>query len=76
MFKVRNNFLGLLNQETHEELAERKGLHVVKLSPHHHYLPEIVASPKYSQLKKEDEITPKEVRVYQCFTVIIDNLQF
>uniref|UniRef100_A0A7E4W5P4 Small ribosomal subunit protein uS5m n=1 Tax=Panagrellus redivivus TaxID=6233 RepID=A0A7E4W5P4_PANRE len=44
---------GLLNQETHEQLAERKGLHVVELKPERQYYPEVVASPILSTLKTE-----------------------
>lgn len=49
---------GLLNQETHQHLAERKGLHVVEMSPLRHYLPQIVASPISSNVKTEEEISP------------------
>ncbi|MFH4977782.1 hypothetical protein AB6A40_004491 [Gnathostoma spinigerum] len=51
---------GLLNQETHQRLAERKGLHVVEMSPHRHFLPEIVASPIFTKLKTEDELLPMD----------------
>ncbi|CAB3397934.1 unnamed protein product [Caenorhabditis bovis] len=47
---------GLLNQETHQQLAERKGLHVVEMSPSRHFLPQIVASPISTELKVEDEL--------------------
>ncbi|KAJ1351132.1 28S ribosomal protein S5, mitochondrial [Parelaphostrongylus tenuis] len=47
---------GLLNQETHQQLAERKGLHVVEMSPSRHFLPQIVASPVLTPLKGEDDI--------------------
>ncbi|VDO66906.1 unnamed protein product [Onchocerca flexuosa] len=53
-------FSGLLNQETHQQLAERKKLHVVELSPHKRYFPIKVASPLYSELRAEREIEPKE----------------
>lgn len=51
---------GLLNQETHKQLAERKGLHVVEMSPNRNYLPEIIASPINTQLKKDEEVLPIE----------------
>jgi hypothetical protein len=54
---------GLLNQETHKQLAERKGLHVVEMNPNRGYLPEIVASPITTQLKNDDEMTEEEVRI-------------
>ncbi|MCP9259261.1 Protein sel-1 protein [Dirofilaria immitis] len=53
-------FIGLLNQETHQQLAERKKLHVVELSPHKRYFPIKVASPFYSELRTERDIKSKE----------------
>ncbi|KJH52375.1 ribosomal protein S5 domain protein [Dictyocaulus viviparus] len=47
---------GLLNQETHQQLAERKGLHVVEMSPSRHFLPQVVASPILTPLKSEDDL--------------------
>ncbi|CAI5451849.1 unnamed protein product [Caenorhabditis angaria] len=47
---------GLLNQETHQQLAERKGLHVVEMSPSRHFLPQIVASPISTDLKTEEAL--------------------
>lgn len=49
---------GLLNQETHQQLAERKGLHVVEMKPQRHYFPQIVASPIQTPLKSQDEVPP------------------
>ncbi|VDK59147.1 unnamed protein product, partial [Gongylonema pulchrum] len=51
---------GLLNQETHQQLAERKKLHVVELSPQRRYFPVKVASPIRSELRTEQDIEPKE----------------
>ncbi|XP_028396078.1 28S ribosomal protein S5, mitochondrial-like [Dendronephthya gigantea] len=42
---VRAVFQGLLSQETHEQLAERKGLHVVECRPENSMRPMVVASP-------------------------------
>ncbi|KAI6190078.1 putative 28S ribosomal protein S5, mitochondrial [Aphelenchoides bicaudatus] len=53
---------GLLNQETHKQLAERKGLHVVEMSPNRGYLPEIVASPINTVLKSDEEMLPEELQ--------------
>uniref|UniRef100_A0AC35UGC6 S5 DRBM domain-containing protein n=1 Tax=Rhabditophanes sp. KR3021 TaxID=114890 RepID=A0AC35UGC6_9BILA len=47
---------GLLNQETHQQLAERKGLHVVEFKASRQYFPEIVASPIDTEIKKESQI--------------------
>lgn len=52
---------GLLNQETHKALAERKGLHVVEMNANRNYLPEIIASPIKTPLKKDEDILPIEV---------------
>ncbi|KAK0408600.1 hypothetical protein QR680_004048 [Steinernema hermaphroditum] len=49
---------GLLNQETHQQLAERKGLHVVEMKPGRHYLPQIIASPITAELVKDEELPP------------------
>jgi len=49
---------GLLNQETHQQLAERKGLHVVEMKPGRQYYPEVVASPILSTLKTEEDLLP------------------
>ncbi|KAI6213384.1 S5 DRBM domain-containing protein [Aphelenchoides besseyi] len=51
---------GLLNQETHEQLAERTRLHVVEMSPNRNYLPEIVASPLKESVKQDEEMLPIE----------------
>lgn len=55
---------GLQNQETHQQLAERKGLHVVKFNPNMHFFPEIVASPVTRPIKKTEEIEPIDVYIY------------
>ena len=52
---------GLLNQETHRDLAERAGMHVVKLDPARNYYPEIVCSPLNTPMKKEEDLTLQEV---------------
>uniref|UniRef100_A0A158R5Z5 Small ribosomal subunit protein uS5m n=1 Tax=Syphacia muris TaxID=451379 RepID=A0A158R5Z5_9BILA len=51
---------GLLNQETHQELADRKGLHVVELSPSRHYMPKIIASPIITELRTNDDLSAKD----------------
>lgn len=52
---------GLLNQETHQQLAEKKGLHVVELKPGRQYYPQVVASPILSTLKTEEDLLPIDV---------------
>jgi len=51
---------GLLHQESHQQLAERKGLHVVEMSPERSFLPRIIASPIHTPLRVEDQLTPEE----------------
>ncbi|KAL3101296.1 hypothetical protein niasHT_028052 [Heterodera trifolii] len=51
---------GLLNQETHQQLAERTRLHVVELSPNRQFFPRIVASPLTAPVKTDDEVDTKE----------------
>ncbi|KAM9364344.1 small ribosomal subunit protein uS5m-like [Pholidichthys leucotaenia] len=43
---TRAFFNGLSRQQTHQMLAEKKGLHVVEFQPHRGPLPIVVASPK------------------------------
>jgi hypothetical protein len=52
-------------------LAERKGLHVIEMSPNRNYLPEIVASPIKTPLKEDKDITPIEVctLIDYCITI-------
>ncbi|KAI1720620.1 30S ribosomal protein S5 [Ditylenchus destructor] len=49
---------GLMNQENHQELAERRGLHVVELKASRQWFPKVIASPKFAPMKTMDEITP------------------
>ncbi|CAD5230934.1 unnamed protein product [Bursaphelenchus xylophilus] len=51
---------GLQNQETHQQLAERKGLHVVELDPNRNYFPKIVASPIDTPLRSDEDLLPIE----------------
>lgn len=46
-------FLGLVNQKSHKEIAEEKGLHLVKFSKENGYFPEILASPSKCRTEKE-----------------------
>ncbi|GMT09515.1 hypothetical protein PFISCL1PPCAC_812 [Pristionchus fissidentatus] len=52
---------GPLNQETFQQVAERKGLHVVEMPPSRHFLPEKIASPIGTGLKTEDELLSIDV---------------
>ncbi|KAK6038005.1 hypothetical protein COOONC_24490 [Cooperia oncophora] len=67
-WRVYKNYLALThtafvpvfcaNQEQHQSVSarERKGLHVVEMSPSRHFLPQVVASPILTPLKEEDEL--------------------
>lgn len=54
---------GLLGQETHQQIADRKGLHVVELREECGSLPIIVASPQKRALREDvdEEEWPKEL---------------
>lgn len=51
-------FMGLLQQRTHEEIAEESRLHLVEMSSANDYFPKIVASP--AQCRTADEIPSNE----------------
>ncbi|KAG4076039.1 hypothetical protein HA402_011513 [Bradysia odoriphaga] len=51
-------FMGLLQQRTHEEIAEESGLHLVEMRSENDYFPKIIASP--TECRKADEIPSNE----------------
>ncbi|CDW53391.1 Sel1l protein, variant, partial [Trichuris trichiura] len=53
-------FDGLLKQETHQQLAERKRLLVVEFRKELGYLPRVVAKPLNAELRSDSEIEPDE----------------
>lgn len=61
---------GLINQETHQQLAERTRLHVVEFNPNRQFLPAILSSPKTVPLKDESEMTEVEVNYKDVFNNI------
>ncbi|GAB0095175.1 Ribosomal protein S5 [Sergentomyia squamirostris] len=56
---VKAFFIGLLQQKTHEQMAEEKGLHLVEFRRDHGNFPTVVASP--TKCRTEDEIKSDEV---------------
>lgn len=52
-------FLGLLQQRTHNEIAEEKGLHLVELSSENDNFPKVIASP--TKCRTTDEIPSNEI---------------
>ncbi|XP_046848132.1 28S ribosomal protein S5, mitochondrial-like [Xenia sp. Carnegie-2017] len=68
---VRAVFQGLLSQETHQQLAERKGLHVVEFRPEKSMRPVIVASPSPHAAKEAAKNGTSEDRDYD-FDEIFD----
>lgn len=52
-------FLGLLQQRTHDEIAEEKGLHLVELRSENDNFPKVVASP--AKCRSVDEIPSNEI---------------
>lgn len=52
-------FLGLMQQRTHEEIAEEKGLYIVEQRSENNYFPKIIASP--TKCRTADEIPTNEI---------------
>lgn len=50
---VKAFFIGLLQQRTHQQLAEEKKLHLVEYRAENEYYPKVVASPKEVRTKEE-----------------------
>ncbi|XP_055851737.1 28S ribosomal protein S5, mitochondrial [Episyrphus balteatus] len=53
---VKAFFIGLLQQKTHEQIAEEKGLHLVEFRKELGGLPRVVASPNVCRKKEDIEI--------------------
>lgn len=68
---VRAVFQGLLSQETHDQLAERKGLHVVEFRPENSMRPAIVASPSPQAAREAEKQRTLEDKDYD-FDEIFD----
>lgn len=68
---IRAAFQGLLSQETHEQLAERKGLHVVEYRPENSMRPTLVASPSTRAAKEAEKKRTMEDKDYD-FDEIFD----
>lgn len=56
---VKAFFIGLLQQKTHQQIAEEKGLHVVELRKENQDFPKIVASP--TVCRKPEQIKSSEI---------------
>ncbi|KAJ8714125.1 hypothetical protein PYW08_007745 [Mythimna loreyi] len=55
---VKAFFIGLLQQRTHQQLAEEKKLHLVEYKAENEYFPKVVASP--SEVRTKDQIQKNE----------------
>ncbi|XP_021186382.3 small ribosomal subunit protein uS5m [Helicoverpa armigera] len=55
---VKAFFLGLLQQRTHQQLAEEKKLHLVEYRAENEYFPKVVASP--SEVRTKDQVQKNE----------------
>lgn len=55
---VKAFFIGLLQQKTHQQLAEEKKLHLVEYKSENSYYPKVIASP--SVVRTKDEILKDE----------------
>lgn len=56
---IKAFFVGLLQQKSHEQLAEEKQLHLVEIRKERDYFPVVVASPSYC--RKKEEIPADEI---------------
>ncbi|XP_033733965.1 28S ribosomal protein S5, mitochondrial-like [Pecten maximus] len=59
-------FKALLQQETHQELADRMKMHVVEFRREKHYFPQVVASPQDGAIKE----APKDKKTMNLRTCI------
>ncbi|KAL1401860.1 hypothetical protein pipiens_006343 [Culex pipiens pipiens] len=62
---VKAFFIGLLQQQSHQQIAEAKGLHVVEIRPENGNFPKIVASP--TVCRTEAELESNEILDYTQF---------
>ncbi|XP_050696102.1 28S ribosomal protein S5, mitochondrial-like [Eriocheir sinensis] len=53
-------FLGLINQKTHQQLANEKKLHLVEVREERHNFPQVVASPEDGEVRTRAEIPQEE----------------
>lgn len=60
-------FTALVNQETHQELADRTRLLVVESRRDLNYMPRIVAAPEKAPCLTEAELKPEQVCRYSVF---------
>ncbi|KAL3288524.1 hypothetical protein HHI36_002965 [Cryptolaemus montrouzieri] len=58
-------FLGLVNQKTHAEIAQEKGLHLVQYSEATGFFPTVLASP--TKCRTEEEIDKKEILDFKLY---------
>lgn len=64
---IKAFFIGLLQQKTHQMLAEEKKLHVVEFRKENDYFPTVVASPP--TCRTQEEIKPNEVMDYTQYAL-------
>jgi len=62
-------FIGLLQQKTHQQLAEEKGLHLVEFREETSNFPKVLCSPEVTPLRKLDQIPPTEELDYNLYTM-------
>lgn len=64
---IKAFFIGLLQQKTHQMLAEEKKLHVVEFRKENDYFPTVMASPP--TCRTQEEIKPNEVMDYTQYAL-------
>ncbi|XP_028170413.1 small ribosomal subunit protein uS5m [Ostrinia nubilalis] len=75
---VKAFFIGLLQQRTHQQLAEEKKLHLVEYKAENEFFPKVVASP--SEVRTKDQIPKDETLDFTQYVmndrVILKKKQF
>lgn len=64
---VKAFFIGLLQQKTHEQIAEEKGLHLVEMRKENNYFPTVLASP--TVVRDSTEIEPNEILDFKNYVM-------
>ncbi|ESO03920.1 hypothetical protein HELRODRAFT_79614 [Helobdella robusta] len=69
---TRAFFDAVTHQETHAELAERMGYHVVEMKKEEDYFPRLIASPSTPANKKPIEDEVEDLEVCACHALIVE----
>ncbi|XP_015597786.1 28S ribosomal protein S5, mitochondrial [Cephus cinctus] len=64
---IKAFFIGLLQQKSHQELAEKKKLHLVEFRKENDYFPTLIASP--SKVRTENYVSTTEIRDFKQYVL-------